>query len=701
MLLAFGWIEQIVFDLCLRLWDGPACGLYYGMNRLLLERRVCEVGIGINQNLKNMKMTFTGFVSKAVAATALALAMSVSAYADMMYVSYGVKNNDPVYPYTGFSTNENVDDMSVAVLLTKDMLAPYAGASLKAVYVGWAGVHQGYTPAAKVFLRHSLNDSDVKSAEVEFTAADGMNRVEFDEPYVIGADDEIYMGYTVDMVSGVYGPCTLVWGSFPEATHFVSRPDIKGDDGNPEWLDLATPGMMDMACPLILVAEVEVGAEDFDDKMAINRAALPSIYPAGADVTGCVSVSNTGSNDISSITVNYLGADGKDWSMDVELSKPIAQNSSMTVAVPVHVDVTGETVMTISKVNGNPNKEKCEWKFNAVAVPEDVAKGYTRRPLVEYFASESEYRSADYESKIVGPALEKFAGKVTRVNWHVDDQFQLGLADDKDEALDFAVEIAKGDKSLIYLPNIMVDRDMNLVDANYAISTIKSPLIGVLYSPFAEASYDYALTQPTFASIEVAARSEGNEIKVDVKGMADMSVLPEGEKLMLTVLLLEDGVESDSQEYPGGDGGSNPGYVVHNRMVRRCLTDIWGDEVKIDGGSFSASFTAEPDYDNNVGNMVAVAFLNRSKENGMWERSVINSAESAMDTSGVESVIADEDSLRPVMVGGQPVAPAGAVMQVFTADGKVMPSGNLPAGMYIVNVRGADGASASFKIIVK
>lgn len=662
---------------------------------------MCEVGIGINQNLKNMKMTFTGFSSKAVAATALALAMGVSAYADTMYVSYGVKNSDPVYPYTGFSTNENVDDMSTAVLLTKEMLAPYAGASLKAVYVGWSGVHQGYTPAAKVFLRHSLNDSDFVSKEVELTAADGMNRVEFDEPYVIGADEEIYMGYTVDMVSGVYGPCTLVWGSFPEATHFVSRPDIKDEDGNPEWLDLATPGMMDMACPLILVAEVEVGEEDFDDKMAINRAAFPSMYLAGADVTGCVSVSNTGSNDINSITVSYLGADGKDWSMDVELSKPIVQNSSMTVAVPVHVDVTGETVMTISKVNGNPNKEKGEWRFNAVAVPEEVAKGYSRRALVEYFASESEYRSAEYESKIVGPALEKYAGQVTRVNWHVDDQFQLGLADDRDDALDFAVEIAKGDKSLIYLPNIMVDRDMNLVDANYAISTIKSPLIGILYSPFAEASYEYALAQPTFASVEVAARSEGNEIKVDVKGMADLSVLPEGEKLMLTVLLLEDGVESDSQEYPGGTGGeSNPGYVVHNRMVRQCLTDIWGDEVKFDGNSFSASFTAVPDYDNNVANMVAVAFLNRCKDNGMWERSVINSAESAMDTSGVDAVAADADELRPMMVGGELVAPAGAEMKVYTADGVAM-SGALPAGLYIVNVRGADGASASYKIVVK
>lgn len=638
--------------------------------------------------------------------SSLALAISAGAFlasADTMYLSHGVKTSDPVYPYTGFSTNEDVADLSVAVKLDKDMLSPYVGADITSLYIGWAGVYQGSTPDATIFLRPGLNEENTATGSVTLSGGDGWNVAKFDTPYTIKEGDELFMGYTVDMKSGVYGPCTLVWGSFDAETHFISRPDYTTPDGLPEWLDLSEPGMMEMACPLMLVAEIEVGGSDFQNRVFLNKAAVPSMLSMGEAATAGISVTNTGSNPVESITVTSTQEGQEPWSMAFDLSHPIESGNSSVITVPVYAGAKGETVLTISKVNGEDNGENSEWRFNPIVVPQATAERYTRRPLIEYFASESNHLSAAYDEGIVTPGLEPYTEKVTRINWHANDQFQLGLADDRDYVVDYMVEIAKNDSSKIYFPTVIVDRDMNLgIEANFAVSSLHTPMLGVLYSPFAEMSYEYALEQPTFAGLEISSTLNEDVVTLNISGDADLSVLPEGESLMLTVLLVEDGIESDSQEYPGGDGsGSNPGNVVHNYLVRQLLTDMWGDPISFNGDKFNATFTAYLDYDNVATNMRAVAFINRQKANGMWERNVINSTECEITQTGVCPILSEASALRPTVDGNSIISPEGAVMSVYTSAGLPSSADGLAPGIYIVKVYGADGTSATFKLRVK
>ena len=271
--------------------------------------------------------------------TSLALAISAGAFsasADTMYLSHGVKTSDPVYPYTGFSTNEDVADLSVAVKLDKDMLSPYVGADITSLYIGWAGVYQGSTPDATIFLRPGLNEENTATGSVTLSGGDGWNVAKFDTPYTIKEGDELFMGYTVDMKSGVYGPCTLVWGSFDAETHFISRPDYTTPDGLPEWLDLSEPGMMEMACPLMLVAEIEVGGSDFQNRVFLNKAAVPSMLSMGEAATAGISVTNTGSNPVESITVTSTQEGQEPWSMAFDLSHPIESGNSSVITVHVY-----------------------------------------------------------------------------------------------------------------------------------------------------------------------------------------------------------------------------------------------------------------------------------------------------------------------------------------------------------------------------
>lgn len=629
--------------------------------------------------------------------------VSFSVAADTMYLSHGVKTNDPVYPYTGFASNEDVAGFSVAVKLTQEMLAPYAGGKLTAVHIGWAGIYQQSTPVATVFLRPGLNEANMVSTELELNGSSGWNIATFSEPYIIQENDELFMGYVFDSTKGVYGPCTITWGSFAPDTHFIGNPEFVDEDGNMEWIDLSEPGLMEMACPLMLVAEIEVGGEEFHNRVLLSTAVLPSMLKAGVPTAAGVSVNNTGSNEVNSITVSCAQEGQDPWSYTLDLTSPIPASSSAIISVPVYAESTGETSLSISEVNGQPNGEESFWKFTPIVIPSSVSEGYTRRPLMEYVASESNYRSAEYDENIVTPAFESYADRISRINWHTTDQFQLGLADDRDEALDLLVEIAKNDKSLVYLPTVMVDRDMNLgLEPRYCITALPTPMLGVIYSPFAENTYEYALAQPTFASLQVAAELDNDQLTVNVEGDAELSVLPEGENLMLTVVLVEDGIESDSQEYPGGSGdGSNPGHVVHNYLVRQLLTNVFGDPIDFVDGKFSASFTTELDYDNVAENMRAVAFINRPKENGMWSRSVINSAECAITLSGVQPILTNASYLRPIVKDNTIVCPDGATMMVYTSAGVSVSANNLQAGIYLVKVTGADGTSATFKMFVK
>ena len=103
---------------------------------------------------------FTSRLFPGIAAAALfAFSSPQSAVADTMLVSYGVTLDDAyaVYPYTGFCTTEDVKDLTIAVKFAESKIGEYAGSQLKSIYIGWSGVHQGYTPEATAFVRTSLN----------------------------------------------------------------------------------------------------------------------------------------------------------------------------------------------------------------------------------------------------------------------------------------------------------------------------------------------------------------------------------------------------------------------------------------------------------------------------------------------------------------------------------------------------------------
>ncbi len=638
--------------------------------------------------------------------TALAFALSMATFtatADTMFVSHGVKTSDPVYPYTGFATKDNVKGMQVAVKLTKDMLAPYVGSKISAIYIGWAGIYQGSTPEATAFLRPQLNDADLTTGVVKLSGSNGWNVANFSEPYTIKEDDEVFMGYVVDAEAGVYGPCTLTWGSFAAGTHFLGNPEFKDADGNIEWEDLSLPGMMEMYCPLMLVAEVTVEGEGMHNRMLISKLATPSILSKGIPTTAAVQIQNTGSNSIESIKVCCAQEGSDAWTYPISLNSSISPSSSALITIPVYAESTGETTVSITEVNGVPNGENSECKFTPVVVPQTTSERYVRRPLVEYFASESQYQSAAYDQDIVTPALEDYAGRISRINWHTTDQFQIGLADDRDEALSLLLDVADNDSSQIYLPTLMLDRDINLsVEPRLLFTLCRNPMLGVLYSPFAEYTYEYALAQPTFAGLQISASVENDVVTLTVDGDADLTVVPEGEELRLTVVLIEDGIESDSQEFPGGSGdGANPGHVVHDCVVRQLLTDRWGDPIEFKDGKFSMSFTTELDYDNLTANMRAVAFINRPKTNGMWQRSIINSAECGLITTGVSPISSDIVSMRPIVKGSSIISPEGAAMTVYTTSGMSVAPNNLPTCIYLVKVNAANGKLATIKMMVK
>ena len=212
---------------------------------------------------------------------------------------------------------------------------------------------------------------------------------------------------------------------------------------------------------------------------------------------------------------------------------------------------------------------------------------------------------------------------------------------------------------------------------------------------FITGGYDYALNMPTFAGIDTKATVSDNIVNVNVTGNVAQGVLPEGEDLYVTVVALEDGVWSDSQEFPDLGDGLTVGEYTHNNLVRELLTDRWGDKIEIDAeGNFNMDFSFELLDEYNADNMRVAAFINRSGKNSNWKRNILNSSECSIISTGIESVKPSSD----FTVEGNRIVAGDAEVEVYDLAGRKVNNNNLTTGVYIAKIA---GSAESVKVFVK
>lgn len=149
-----------------------------------------------------------------------------------------------------------------------------------------------------------------------------------------------------------------------------------------------------------------------------------------------------------------------------------------------------------------------------------------------------------------------------------------------------------------------------------------------------------------------ARKADGEEIEyfnlLDVNGYIEPGVLTD-EDLYLTVYMVEDQVESDSQDKPVTYDDKDdkkapsaaparkeddkdqvaPGYYVHDNVIRERLTPMYGKKVTVNSsGFYNEMFEFELEDEYKRDDLRFVAVLHRGSEgHDRFHRNVINCAE--------------------------------------------------------------------------
>ena len=546
-----------------------------------------------------------------------------------VYVGYA-KYDDQIWEYDGLSLSFNAK-VGCAIRLTKDMIAPYAGGTIIGMRVGWDTSTQ--TGTYEGFVREDFNSEDLATgkATVKYNYGDtnpGWNNMTLTN-YVIPEDvEQLVVGFTTTLKKDVCAIPTL----YPHYTPNSCFLWVEGDTdelGNPVWRDMNDRGIL----PILLIIKDTEGS--FNYMPYINLLTDNGIQQTETADDVIMRIKNMGSQKINNIEVTSRQGE-QTWSKTIPLSIASGATSKIFLA-PIYCFHTGDVELSITKVNNKELAKPVTRTVNIIGVPEEVASQHTRRPLVEYWESENNYRSARYYDEYVMDPVTRKQNAITFVCQHLDDQFMTG----DDDATSLSVALCSGDSSKVSIPAMTIDRTMATDNILFQMATTPTPMFDVLtQSNDAQAVFNAAAKRPTFVSLNVEGKLLNNKetLSIVVEGEVTPGILPDGEEPCLTVYLMERDVESDSQLFWNEkEKNEYQGVYTHPNVIWEVLTDPMGE--KVAENHFKKEFTAEvyPEY--NKDNLYVVAFVHRDGKLGGKRMQVFNSARGNItDALGIEDI---------------------------------------------------------------
>ncbi|MBR4433407.1 MAG: Omp28-related outer membrane protein, partial [Bacteroidaceae bacterium] len=470
--------------------------------------------------------------------------------------------------------------------------------------------------------------------------------------------DQLIVGFTTNLKKNVCAIPTLYPHNTPNSCFLWVEGD-NDEDGNPRWVDMNDRGIL----PILLVIKDSKGT--FNYVPVINLLTDNGIQRTDEAGDVIMRIKNMGSQKISNIEVTSRQGE-QTWSKSITCNVAVGQTSKVFLA-PFYCFHSGDVELSITKVN---NKELANPEtriLNIIGVPGDVASQYTRRPLVEYYESENNYRSARYYDEYVQTPVSRMEDAVTFVCQHLDDQFMTG----EDDATTLAVQLCSGDSSKVSIPAMSVDRATATENISYQMNTSQTPMFDVLINPNdAQSVFLAAADRPTFVSLTVEGllATDKEVLTVGVGGDVAPGIMPEGEKLRLTVYLMERDVESDSQLFWNEDEKAEyAGVFTHPNVIREIMTPVEGIAIEA-GGSIEETVETTLDPTWNLENLYLVALVHRDGKLGGKRMHVFNTAEGAItEATGIVSPLGETEE--------------GAA--IYDLSGRKV-NGQLPKGVYIL-----------------
>lgn len=248
-------------------------------------------------------------------------------------------------------------------------------------------------------------------------------------------------------------------------------------------------------------------------------------------------------------------------------------------------------------------------------------------------------------------------------------------------------------------PSFMLDR--TCFDEELPEVYKNTPVNGVSSTTF-EKTLNTALKVPAFASVNLTLNAVNNSRNVNIR--------VEGEELLSTdndsnhrlfIYLTEDNIVSDTQS-SGGRG------YVHTALLRRCITDTWGDTITLRQG-YEKEYSIEIPDTLNIENLHVVATVGNVDKKDVTNCRIYNAA--TAEVKSVTTGISRSTEMHPSfeLCGNTLILSSDCQnINVYSCDGILRKNGKncrslslegLNRGTYIVRIQNEISVSVS-KIVV-
>ena len=495
-------------------------------------------------------------------------------------------------------------DVSAAIVLTPEMLRPYAGADITGIRLYLATTDNLVDITA--WVRDDLNGANL--AEGAGGIQQGWQTVALDKTLKVG-DAPIVIGYTFHQTKT--SKCIALGGDVVPQGHYYAK---RG-----EWETPSAP--TGSICVELVVEGEQVAASD----LGVETMSLESPVAKSGETmlmkakvrNNSLSVINGFSYSVNCPIMNHALVEGNcideiqpKQAVEIELSVS-TDEFPINEQIPLTFGITDDGF-----VGNNIAETVCGIYDEA----------FPRKLLMEEFTTE-ECPNCPRAITSIATALENGYDKDMIVVAHHVGFYTDWLTIPEESALLWLY----GDDGS-FAPAGMYDRTIRTED-------LKTPVESIGYYDTFSSRLDEAIGKPGFVKINVEAQGSDLFINVNVEAEAHPLLKTMLADPHLTVLLTESGIRHRRQA-----GISNPEFT-HSHASRAYLTGIFGDAVEFDAdGKLYWNCTINRESEWNCENMEAVAFINAYDPDDRTACQVFNVAASHLLASGVESVFSDPDA---------------------------------------------------------
>lgn len=581
--------------------------------------------------------------------------------------------------------------LGFAIRLPHDQISKYSGGRIIGMTIGAAD--NCNEQEINVFLRKgtpdpdnpkklTLSDENLASTTdyISWKLVNGwqgeLTQVLLDKGWTIpeDLDEDLFFGLyaTVKGQKRIIGSSMQTQRSPDDVIYYTESYDPENTTPN-DWDEIHLIPAFNSNNNPVIKCIIELPAENYSNVLQIVNAYMPNICPVGVPTTACLFLKNDGSKPISNLEISLsLGDESNDYPitfsgspMDIGYESP----NRNPIKVPLKALGTGKHVLTITKVNGEPNgaleKDKtCE--LDIVGVPTEIAMQHIRRPLYEFITSETDHMGGIYEKDFVVPAIKAYKNRITYLPHHTGDKFAQNPTDtpvhingepqtiELSDADRWSIMLCKKDINSEMIRVNCIDRTLQMKIAELSGKTSMDQVLTACFADKTAIEYyiPEALNTPTFASVELENTFNPDTKLATIKASGTIAdLLPEGEKAKLSIFVVEETIWSNSQELPTSEATETrfpDGNFDHYRVIRETVTDFWGEELE-PGKDFVKTYNVVLDNPKwNPDHMRVIAVIQRPETNHYLKLDVLNSAEEPLtetyEESGISQIEASGDA---------------------------------------------------------